>query len=69
MLYVHAGVLTDETEEVVNGFVYQNNPEGILGSWKAIDPESGILEYRVSVGIAEGNQIYSYFIEPNLCLS
>ena len=60
MLYVHAGVLTDVTEEVVNGFVYQNNPEGILGSWKAIDLESGIIEYRVSVGTAEGNLIYAY---------
>ena len=54
MLYVHAGVVSGESEEVVDGFVWQNNQEAIQGSWKAMDSESGILEYRVSIGTSEG---------------
>ena len=55
ILYVHAGVWSGESEEVVDGFVWHNNPNGIKGSWKAIDPESGIAEYIVSVGTSPGN--------------
>ena len=54
MLYVKAGVLGEETEEVIDGYVRQNNPSGILGSWRGMDPESGIRGYRVSVGTAPG---------------
>ena len=54
-MYVHAGVLSGESEEVIDGYVWQNNPEGIKGSWKAMDPESGISDYVISIGTSQGD--------------
>ncbi len=50
MVYVRAGVIDGEVEEVVNGYVYQSDLENIEASWSAVDGESGIAEYFVSVG-------------------
>ena len=57
MLYVHAGVLGGESEEVIDGFVLHNDPERILASWSAIDPESQILGYKVAVGTSPGTKV------------
>ena len=38
----------------MDGYVWTNNPEGLKGSWKAVDAESGISEYLISVGVSEG---------------
>ena len=58
MLYVHAGVLTSESEEVIDGVVLHNDPTGILASWKAIDPESGVKQYVVAVGTGPGKSFF-----------
>ena len=54
MNIVHAGVLSGQSEEVIDGVVLHNDPDGILGSWKATDAESGIMRYMVAVGTSEG---------------
>ena len=54
MLLVHAGVLSAESEEVIDGYVLHNDPEGVLASWSGMDPESGIMEYRVAIGTTPG---------------
>ena len=54
VVYIRAGVLAGKSEEVVDGFVWQNNPHGIKASWKGLDPESGVVNYQVSVGTSPG---------------
>ena len=57
MLYVRAGVLAGESEETVDGYVVQNDPFTIRGSWRALDAESGIVGYLVGVGTSEGKPL------------
>jgi hypothetical protein len=54
MLYVHAGVLPGESEEVIDGVVLHNDPKGIVASWAGLDTESGIMKYQVAMGTSEG---------------
>ena len=53
MVSVRAGVIAGSVEEMVNGYVYQSKLHGTAGSWAAIDRESGVAEYLVSVGTTE----------------
>ncbi|XP_066300154.1 uncharacterized protein [Branchiostoma lanceolatum] len=54
MLYVLVGVLDGSAEEKIDGYVWQADPEGIQASWLAVDGESGIQDYWVSVGTSPG---------------
>ena len=58
MSYVHAGVLAGDSEVVIDGYVYQNDPNGILASWNGYDSESGISAYVVGIGTAPGMLYY-----------
>ena len=58
MLFVHAGVLLGESEELVDGYVVHNDENGIQASWGAMDGESDISEYFVGIGTAEGKHLY-----------
>ena len=55
MVYVYAGVIDGETEELENGFVIHTENEGIWISWLGVDHESQIDNYYVAVGTSEGN--------------
>ena len=59
MVYVHAGVIDGETEELENGFVIHTENEGIWISWLGVDHESQIDNYYVAVGTSEGNSTYA----------
>ena len=54
MLYTHAGVPDGESEEVIDGVILHNDPNGIQASWGAVDPESGVRTYMVAVGTQPG---------------
>ena len=54
MIFVHAGVLLGESEELVDGYVIHNDENGIQASWAGRDVESGVKEYYVGVGTAQG---------------
>ena len=67
MTYVHAGVLNGESEELIDGYVLHNDPDGIKASWGATDLQSGIVEYLVAIGTSIGKysnidpfRIYSF---------
>ena len=57
MLFVHAGVLLGESEELVDGYVVYNDENGIQASWGAMDGESDISEYFVGIGTAKGKHL------------
>ena len=57
---MHAGALLGESEELIDGYVVHNNQDGIQASWTAVDLESGVREYLVGIGTAEG--IYNLLI-------
>ena len=54
MIFVHAGVLSGESEELLDGYVIHNDENGIMASWSASDAESGIGEYLVGIGTKKG---------------
>ncbi|KAK2165039.1 hypothetical protein NP493_1368g00012 [Ridgeia piscesae] len=54
MIFVHAGVLSGESEELLDGYVIHNDENGIIASWSASDVESGIGEYLVGIGTKKG---------------
>ena len=54
MMYVRAGVGGDDSEEVIDGFVQHNDGNGLQVSWQAVDHQSGIVDYLVSIGTAPG---------------
>ena len=54
MMYVRAGVGGDVSEEVIDGFVQHNDENGLQVSWQAVDHQSGIMAYLVSIGTASG---------------
>ena len=57
MLYSHAGVLSGNSEQLIDGLVIHNNPVGIRASWDGSDPESGITEYKVAIGTSVGERL------------
>ena len=65
MVFARAGVTDGSVEEMVNGYVYQSDPERIAFSCLAADGESGIAEYFVSVGTTNRESIFSEW----LCVS
>ena len=54
MIFVHAGVLSGDSEELLDGYVIHNDENGIIASWSASDVESGIGEYLVGIGTKKG---------------
>ena len=54
MMFVHAGVLLGESEELVDGYVIHNDENGIQASWGGRDAESGVKQYYVGIGTAQG---------------
>ena len=54
MAFVHAGVLSRASEELLDGYVIHNDENGIMASWSATDVESGIGEYLVGIGTRKG---------------
>ena len=54
ILFVHAGALLGESEELIDGYVVHNNQDGIQASWAAVDLESDVREYLVGIGTAKG---------------
>ena len=54
MAFVHVGVYSGSTEEVVDEHVWQQRTDSIIASWKATDGESGIETYSVCVGTSPG---------------
>ena len=57
MLYSHAGVLSGDSEQLIDGLVIHNNQVGIRASWDGSDPESGITEYKVAIGTSAGESL------------
>ena len=54
MLFVRAGAINGESEEVEDGYVIHNEHEGIWASWFGRDFESGVEYYMVSIGTRPG---------------
>ena len=50
MIYVRAGSVDGDHEEILNGYVYQSDRSGILASWRGVDPESQVKSYWIAVG-------------------
>ncbi|XP_064646203.1 uncharacterized protein LOC135499389 [Lineus longissimus] len=62
MQFVHVGVFSGFTEEVVDEHCWQARTDSIIGSWKAIDGQSGIEKYMVAVGTSPGSTDVSDFV-------
>ena len=60
MIYINAGNLDGELEELIKGFVYQSSPTTIKASWLAVDGESGIKNYWVAVGTTPSQYEINY---------
>ncbi|XP_033637723.1 uncharacterized protein LOC117298529 [Asterias rubens] len=56
MKYVRGGNLDGETEEVINGYLFQNSLSTIKASWLGVDGQSGIKNYWVAVGTAQNTE-------------
>ncbi|XP_070573761.1 uncharacterized protein [Ptychodera flava] len=55
MLKLKIGVLTaGEEEEIFDGYIIQSDTEGIRGYWEAIDFESDVAAYWISIGTYQG---------------
>ncbi|XP_070573717.1 uncharacterized protein [Ptychodera flava] len=55
ILQLKIGVLTaDEEEELFDGYIIQSDTEGIRGYWEAIDFESDVAAYWISIGTYQG---------------
>ncbi|XP_033121447.1 uncharacterized protein LOC117120538 [Anneissia japonica] len=53
---VKVGVMdAGAAEELLFGYVWQSDQQGIKATWKAVDAESGILSYWVSIGTKSGS--------------
>ena len=50
MIFVRAGSVDGDHEEVLNGYVYQSDRSGILASWRGVDSESQVKSYWIAVG-------------------
>lgn len=65
MSFVHAGTLLGESEELIDGYVIENDENGIQASRGAENGESDISEYFVGIGTSEGKDtcICSYALD------
>ena len=54
MMYVHAGAINGESEELHEGHVIHNDKEGVWASWGGRDFESGVEQYLISIGTYPG---------------
>lgn len=64
MLFVYAGTVAGDHEDIVDGFVWSSDLGGIQASWEGVDPESHVEEYQVAVGTTPGRQqvLLKYFL-------
>ncbi|XP_033105583.1 uncharacterized protein LOC117107873 isoform X2 [Anneissia japonica] len=60
---VKVGVMDGgEAEELLFGYVWQSDKQGIRATWKAVDAESGIIAYWVAIGTQPGSGDIQQFI-------
>ena len=60
MSLVRAGVLSGQSEELIDGYVIWNDQDGIQASWSGLDPESGVAQYAVAVGTQPGRVMQNH---------
>ncbi|XP_041378093.1 uncharacterized protein LOC121390363 [Gigantopelta aegis] len=53
--WVHVGIFEGDEEEVVDGKVIQQDPNGIKATWFATDAQSGVTSYKIAVGNTPGS--------------
>ena len=63
MQWIRAGTLSGDVEDVVDGYVWQADRNGIQASWLAMDPQSNIINYQVAVGTTSGKQTLVYALK------
>ncbi|KAK3609657.1 hypothetical protein CHS0354_035942 [Potamilus streckersoni] len=54
MHWIHVGTLSSDVEEVIQGYVWQSDHEGIQATWFATDGQSGIKFYKIAIGTSKG---------------
>ncbi|KAK3101942.1 hypothetical protein FSP39_007535 [Pinctada imbricata] len=52
--WIRVGTLSGQIESIIDGYVYQADPNGIEASWSAFDAQSNILDYKLAVGTTPG---------------
>ncbi|VDI73733.1 Hypothetical predicted protein, partial [Mytilus galloprovincialis] len=52
--WLHVNTLSDDVEQIVYGYVWQADTNGIKAAWRAIDHQSGIKNYKIAVGSSQG---------------
>ncbi|CAG2187681.1 unnamed protein product [Mytilus edulis] len=52
--WLRVGALAGVNEDKFDGYVWQADTSGIKAAWLAVDPQSGIKEYMVSIGSHKG---------------
>ncbi|CAG2247498.1 unnamed protein product [Mytilus edulis] len=52
--WLHVNTLSDDVEQIVYGYVWQADTNGIKAAWRAIDHQSGIKNYKIAVGSSPG---------------
>lgn len=53
-MWLKVGTLASGVEEKIDGYVWQANTRAVKAAWLAVDPESGVIGYRVAVGTTAG---------------
>lgn len=53
-MWLKVGTLASGVEEKIDGYVWQANTRAVKAAWLSVDPESGVIGYRVAVGTTAG---------------
>lgn len=61
--WLRVGALAGINEDKFDGYVWQADTSGIKAAWLAVDPQSGIKEYMVSIGSHKGMFLFIVFID------
>ncbi|CAG2236309.1 unnamed protein product [Mytilus edulis] len=51
---LHVNTLANDEEQVVYGYVWQADTNGIKAAWQASDHQSGIISFKIAVGSTSG---------------
>lgn len=61
--WLRVGEIAGNSEDKFDGYVWQADTSGIKAAWFAVDPQSGIKGYMISVGSHKGMFLFIEFID------
>lgn len=53
--------MAEIAEELVNGYVYQSDRQGIMTAWDVDDHQSGLVSYHLAVGTTPGHILTLFY--------